>query len=325
MPKHWNHFLDILDMPKSQAWGLVTRAKVMKDSNHRSRILADKALVMIFEKASTRTRLSFEMAVRHLGGDTIFMTPNESQLGRSEPLKDTARIISRYCAGMIVRTFGQEKLEELAEHASVPVVNALSDLHHPCQVLSDLLTMYERTPSFKDLKVAWMGDGNNMANSWINAAVYFPFHLALAVPKGFEPDVTILSRALKLGARIHISHDPKLAMDGAHYVNTDVWASMGQESEQAARAKKFAAFQVNAELLAHADPSVKVMHCLPAHRGEEITEEVLEGPASIIWDQAENRLHMQKAILEWVFGHAPEATGAEFVDNRPGPKPIHTI
>ncbi len=325
MHSRWKHFLDILDMPKSQSWALVKRAKEMKDTDHRSQILAGKVLVMIFEKASTRTRLSFEMAVRHLGGDTIFMTPNESQLGRSEPLKDTARVISRYCAGMIVRTFGQEKLEDLAEHASIPVVNALSDLHHPCQVLSDLLTMYERTPSFKDLKVAWIGDGNNMANSWINAAVYFPFYLALAVPQGFEPDTRILGKALKLGARIHISHDPKLAVDGAHYVNTDVWASMGQESEQEARAKKFAAFQVNDDLLALADPSVKVMHCLPAHRGEEITDEVMEGPASIVWDQAENRLHMQKAVLEWVHGHAPEATGREFADDRPGPLPIHTI
>ena len=325
MHSRWKHFLDILDMPKSQSWARVKRAKEMKDTDHRSQILAGKVLVMIFEKASTRTRLSFEMAVRHLGGDTIFMTPNESQLGRSEPLKDTARVISRYCAGMIVRTFGQEKLEDLAEHASIPVVNALSDLHHPCQVLSDLLTMYERTPSFKDLKVAWIGDGNNMANSWINAAVYFPFYLALAVPQGFEPDTRILGKALKLGARIHISHDPKLAVDGAHYVNTDVWASMGQESEQEARAKKFAAFQVNDDLLALADPSVKVMHCLPAHRGEEITDEVMEGPASIVWDQAENRLHMQKAVLEWVHGHAPEATGREFADDRPGPLPIHTI
>ncbi|EGJ51110.1 ornithine carbamoyltransferase [Desulfocurvibacter africanus] len=325
MPNKWKHFLDILDMPRSQSWALVTRAKEMKDTDHRSQVLAGKVLVMIFEKASTRTRLSFEMAVRHLGGDTIFMTPHESQLGRSEPLKDTARVISRYCAGMIVRTFGQEKLEELAEYASVPVVNALSDLHHPCQVLSDLLTMYERTPSFKDLKVAWIGDGNNMAHSWINAAIYFPFYLSLAVPKGFEPDARILNKAVQLGARIHVSHEPKLAMDGAHYVNTDVWASMGQESEQGARSKPFANFQVNDELLKLADPEVKVMHCLPAHRGEEITDEVMEGPASIVWDQAENRLHMQKAILEWVFGHAPESTAREFADDRPGPKPFHTI
>ena len=305
---------------------MVARAKAMKDAGERSDLLAGQTLLMIFEKASTRTRLSFEVAVRHLGGSIIFMTPGESQLGRSEPLKDTARVVDRYCDGMIVRTFAQSNLDELAEYSNVPVVNALSDAYHPCQVMSDLLTMYERTPSFKDLRVAWIGDGNNMAQSWINAAVYFPFHLSLAVPPGFEPDQALLSRALNLGARIHIGHDPRIAVDGAHYVNTDVWASMGQEDEQEKRLARFAAFQVNDELLAHADAACKVMHCLPAHRGEELTEEVIEGPRSIVWDQAENRLHMQKAILEWAFGAAPAARGDEFEDDRPVPgRPLHGI
>lgn len=317
------HFLSILDLSRADAWGLLARAKHMKATDYRNDLFAGKTLVLIFEKASTRTRLSFEMAVRHLGGSTIFMTPAESQLGRSEPLRDTARVISRYCSGMIVRTFGQSKLDELAAYGTVPVVNALSDLYHPCQVMGDILTMYERTPDLKSLKVAWVGDGNNMAHAWIEAAVHFPFQLALATPPGFEPDTTILSRALRLGARISLSHDPKEAAAGAHYLNTDVWASMGQESQAADRARRFAPYQLNTELLALAAPECKVMHCLPAKRGEEITDEVMEGPASIVWDEAENRLHIQKAILEWVFGAAPEPAVGLVDDDRPMMPPVH--
>ncbi|MFW5486813.1 MAG: ornithine carbamoyltransferase [Desulfovibrio sp.] len=296
-------FLTILDLTREEAHGLVQRAAAMKSQRYTSDLFADQVLVMIFEKASTRTRLSFEVAVRRLGGSVIFMTDRESQLGRSEPLKDTARVIARYAEGIIVRTFGQDKLHELAKYADVPVVNALSDSYHPCQVMSDMLTMYEHTPEFEGLKVAWIGDGNNMAHSFINAAVHFPYKLVLACPEGFDPDPAILAKAKELGADVTLTRDPKEASAGAHYINTDVWASMGQESEQAEREKVFAQFQVNKELMALADPQCKFMHCLPAHRGEEVTEYIFESPASIVFDQAENRLHMQMAILEWVFTH----------------------
>ncbi len=256
---------------------------------------------MIFEKASTRTRVSFEVGIRHLGGDTIFMTPADSQLGRSEPLADTARVLSRYVQGMVVRTFAQKNVEELARWGSIPVVNALTDRYHPCQVMSDMLTIYERTTNLRDLVVSWIGDGNNMAHSWINACIYFGFQLNLACPEGYMPRTEILERALKMGAKVYITDDPKAAIAGSHFVNTDVWASMGQEAEQKRREKAFAGYQVNEELLALADPAVQVLHCLPAHRGEEISEDVFEGPRSIVFDQAENRLHMQKAILEWIY------------------------
>jgi ornithine carbamoyltransferase len=295
------NFLSILDLTTGQANALVARAKAMKDADHRSNLLAGKVLVMLFEKASTRTRISFEVAVRQLGGSTVFMTPAESQLGRSEPLRDTARVISRYAQGMIVRTFGQEKLTELASFSSVPVVNALSDRYHPCQVMSDMLTMYELTPRLSDLTVAWVGDGNNMAHSFVNAAAHFGFSLRLACPQGFDPDPDIVNAARARGAKVELTRDPREAVTGADYVNTDVWASMGQEAEQRAREKAFAGFQVDAALMALAKPGARFLHCLPAHRGEEVSEEVLEGPASVVFDQAENRLHMQKAILEWLF------------------------
>ncbi|EPR42761.1 Ornithine carbamoyltransferase [Desulfovibrio sp. X2] len=295
------NFLTILDLSRDEAHALVRRADEMKRTRQRSDLLAGKTLVLVFEKASTRTRLSFEMAVRHLGGQTIFMTDRESQLGRSEPLKDTARVISRYADGLIVRTFGQEKLEELVRYASIPVVNALSDQFHPCQVMSDCLTMYERTPDLESLKVAWLGDGNNMARSFVNAAVRFGFELVLACPEGFTPEAELLDMARGKGAMVVLTDDPAEAVRHADYVNTDVWASMGQEHEQEDRAKVFGRFQLDDKLLSLAKPGCKVMHCLPAHRGEELTESVMEGPASIVWDQAENRLHMQKAILEWIY------------------------
>jgi len=285
----------------TEAMGLVLRAKEMKDADYRSDLLAGKTLAMIFEKASTRTRVSFEVGIRHLGGDTIFMTPADSQLGRSEPLKDTARVLSRYVQGMVVRTFAQKNVEDLARYGSIPVVNALTDMFHPCQIMSDMLTIYERTTNLKDLVISWIGDGNNMANSWINASVYFGFQLNIACPDGYTPNTAVLERALKMGAKVFVTDDPKTAIAGSHFVNTDVWASMGQEAEQKKREKAFAGYQVDEELLALADPNAKVLHCLPAHRGEEISESVFEGPQSIVFDQAENRLHMQKAILEWIY------------------------
>ncbi len=298
MPRH---FPNILAMNKDEAHQVLKRAKVMKDRGERTKLLDGKVVILIFEKASTRTRVSFEVAVRHLGGQTVFLTPHESQLGRNEPLKDTARVLSRYADGLVVRTFGQEKLDTLMQWGSIPVVNALTDEHHPCQVMSDVLTMYERTPELCALKVGWIGDGNNMANSWIEAAAQFGFELTLACPSGYTPDLELVAQARSLGARIVLTEDPQLAARGAHYLNTDVWASMGQEAEQMRREQAFEGYQLNDQLLSLAKPGCKVMHCLPAHRGEEITDEVFEANADMIFDEAENRLHMQKAILEWVF------------------------
>ncbi|SDB39927.1 ornithine carbamoyltransferase [Desulfonatronum thiosulfatophilum] len=295
------NFLQITDLKRSEAWNMLTRAKEIKASNWRSTLLNGKTIILLFEKASTRTRISFEVAIRALGGNVLFMTNKESQLGRNEPLRDTARVLSRYVQGVVVRTFAQESLEELASVGTIPVINALTDLHHPCQVMSDMLTIFENTPDLPSLKVAWVGDGNNMANSWLHAAMYFPFTLHLAVPKGYEPDSGILQHARESGANVVLTHDPKEAVSEAHYVNTDVWASMGQEDAANERREIFAPFQVNSRLLALAHPECKVLHCLPAKRGEEITDNVLEGESSLVWDQAENRLHMQKALLEWVY------------------------
>jgi len=303
------HFLQITDLKRSEAWNMLTRAKEIKSTQWKARLLSNKTLVLLFEKASTRTRLSFEVGIRALGGDVLFLTNRDSQLGRNEPLRDTARVFSRYVHGLVVRTFAQKSLEELAEAGSIPVINALTDLHHPCQVMSDMLTIFERTPDLPGLKIAWVGDGNNMANSWLHAAMYFSFSLHLAVPKGYEPDQGILQQARENGAHIHLTHDPREAVTDAHYVNTDVWASMGQEDDAERRREVFAPFQVNTRLMALAHPDCKVLHCLPAKRGEEITENVLEGEASIVWDQAENRLHMQKAILEWIYQNGHQAGG----------------
>ncbi|WP_449243129.1 ornithine carbamoyltransferase [Desulfovibrio sp.] len=298
MPRH---LLRIADLNREDAWTILRRAKELKDGNIRTKTLDGRMVILIFEKSSTRTRVSFEVAVRHLSGQTIFMTPVESQLGRSEPLKDTARCLSRYADGLVVRTYGQEKLETLVQFSSIPVVNALSDAHHPCQVLSDMLSMYERTPDMDSLRVAWIGDGNNMAHSFIDAAALYGFDLVLACPAGYDPDPAIVAQARERGARVTLTRNPEEAARDADYLNTDVWASMGQEQEQRERERAFAGFQLDDRLLALAKPACKVMHCLPAHRGEDISEAVLEGPASIVFDQAENRLHMQKAVLEWVF------------------------
>lgn len=295
------HFLQITDLKRSEAWNMLTRAKEIKAAKWKASFLSGKTIVLLFEKASTRTRLSFEVGIRALGGDVLFLTSRDSQLGRNEPLRDTARVFSRYVHGIVVRTFAQESLEELASAGSIPVINALTDLHHPCQVMSDMLTIFERTPDLPSLKIAWVGDGNNMANSWLHAAMYFPFALHMAVPKGYEPNSDILQHARESGANILLTNDPREAVTDAHYVNTDVWASMGQEADAEHRRGIFASFQVNARLMALALPECKVLHCLPAKRGEEITDEVLEGEASIVWDQAENRLHLQKALLEWIY------------------------
>jgi len=295
-------FLTITDVPSEDIPAIIKRAKLMKDQDIRSDILQGSSWILLFEKASTRTRISFEVAVFHLGGRTIFMTPSESQLGRQEPLQDTARVLDRYVQGLIVRTFSQKNLQEMAVASGIPLINALTDDYHPCQVMSDLLTIFERTPRFEELRIAWVGDGNNMAHSWINAARCLPFTLTMATPEGFEPRPEVVEAARQDGAKIHLGRDPEEAVRGADYVNTDVWASMGQETEEAGRMDLFEPYRVDGRLMGLAAPEARFMHCLPAHRGQEVTEEVLEGPQSIVWDQAENRLHMQKAILEWIVG-----------------------
>jgi len=294
-------FLTIHDLTRAEAHAVVDRAIEMKQTRYRSDLLGGRTMALIFEKASTRTRVSFEMAVRHLGGSTIYMTQNDSQLGRAEPVEDTIRVLSRYVDGLIMRTFEHTKLTRMWEKSSIPIVNALSDDFHPCQVMGDVMTMTERGADMAGTKVAWVGDGNNMAQSWINAAVYFPFELVLACPEGYDPKASIVAAAQAKGAKVRLTRDPDEAVAGAHFINTDVWASMGQEGEAAERMKVFAQYKVDERSMSLAAPGAKFMHCLPAHQGEEVTTGVFESEASIVWDQAENRLHIQKAILEWVY------------------------
>ncbi|MGI6656160.1 MAG: ornithine carbamoyltransferase [Desulfobulbus sp.] len=303
-----NHLLALADCTEDELRKLIERAlelKAEQKNNIRRQQLAGRKICLLFEKHSTRTRVSFESAMYNLGGQVIFMSAKESQLGRGEPLKDTARVLSRYVDAIVVRTYGQEVVEELARYATVPVINALTDLHHPCQVLSDLLTVLEKKGSISQSKIAWIGDGNNMANSWIEAASIFGFPLTLACPEPFEPDSTILAKAqARRPDTIRVVRDPAEAVRGADVINIDVWASMGQESEQEERAKIFQRYQLDQALLAQADPEAIVLHCLPAHRGEEVTDEVLEGPQSAIFDQAENKMHIHAAILERYIGGA---------------------
>lgn len=290
-------FLEIPDFETDELYELLRLAARMKASEYADRPLAGKTLGMIFEKSSTRTRVSFEVGTYQLGGHALFLSSRDIQLGRGEPIKDTARVLSRYVDGIMIRTFGHDVVRELASYATVPVINGLTDLLHPCQVLADVFTIQE---SFgEDLTprtVAWVGDGNNMANSWLNAAYRFGFTLRLACPEGYRPDPQVLERACG-SAKVLLTAEPAEAVDGADVVSTDVWASMGQEAEAEARARAFAGYHVNAELMRRATPSAIFLHCLPAHRGEEVSEEVFEGPQSRVFDEAENRLHVQKAVL----------------------------
>jgi ornithine carbamoyltransferase len=295
--------LTIFDLTREEATGLVDRAASMKRDlaeGARRTPLAGRSVALIFEKASTRTRLSFEVGVFQLGGQPLFISSQTTQMGRGEPVEDTARVLSRYLHMIMIRTYGQDVVEALAAHATIPVINGLTDRYHPCQVLSDLLTTREHGGDITAQTYAWVGDGNNMAHSWIAAAGVLGLDLRLACPEGFEPDAGILARARGMGGRIEVVHDPRQAVEGATVVNTDVWASMGQEAEAERRRKAFAAYCVDESLMALASGSAIFMHCLPAHRGEEVSDRVIEGPASVVWDQAENRLHMQKAIMEWL-------------------------
>ena len=292
----------LCDFTKEELNGYISRAIVLKQeaaAGVRHQQLSGKTIGLIFEKASTRTRVSFEAAMYGLGGQVIFLSTKETQLARSEPLKDMARVMSRYVDGLVVRTYGQEVVNELARYSTIPVINALTDLFHPCQVLSDVMTVIEKKGDIENLKVAWIGDGNNMANSWIQAAARLGFELVLACPAGYDPQPDLLHEAQQEpGARIRVERDPAAAVSGADVINTDVWASMGQEEEQAERMTVFKDYQVDNALLAEAKADCIVLHCLPAHRGEEIAEDVLEGPQCVAFAQAENKMHIHKAILE---------------------------
>jgi ornithine carbamoyltransferase len=272
--------------------------------------LPGKALAMVFEKPSLRTRVSFETGMIQLGGSAIFLGPDEIQLGVRESAADGARVLSRWADLIVVRTFSQETLEEMARWASVPVINGLTDLYHPCQILADCFTLIEKKGRLDGLKIAFIGDGNNVANSWIEAAGKLPFSLTVAAPKGYTPDAAVIEEAKTNGARIHLTEDAADAAAGADVLYTDVWTSMGQEDEAQERRRIFRSYQVNAKLLAKAKKDAVVMHCLPAHRDEEITHDVMESPQSVIFDQAENRLHVQKGIMVWAL-EGLDGLGAE--------------
>lgn len=294
-------FLSFDDLTRPECQALLDTAARMKSGEYTARPLVGQTLAMIFAKSSTRTRVSFEVGARQLGANALFLSTNDIQLGRGEPIRDTARVLSRYVDGIMIRTFAQRDVAELAEYADIPIINGLTDLLHPCQLLADLLTVQEAFGSLDGRIVAWIGDGNNMANSWIEAAGLFGFELRLACPAAYAPDRAILDAAAAR-TKLLLTEDLDEAVAGADVVNTDVWASMGQESEAAARRKAFAGYCVSDELLAGAAANAIVLHCLPAHRGEEITEAVLEGPRSRVWDEAENRLHAQKALMAMLMG-----------------------
>jgi ornithine carbamoyltransferase len=296
------HFLTLLDCTPDELRQLIERASELKVILKRGEVhqpLKNKMLAMIFEKSSTRTRVSFEAGMAQLGGHALFLSPRDTQLGRGEPIKDTARVLSRMVDGIMIRTYEHEKSEHLAADSRVPVINGLTDMFHPCQLLADMQTFFEHRGDINGASVAWIGDGNNMCNSYINAARQFGFELRIACPEGYDPNPDVLARA---GDRAVIVRDPMQAADGAHLVVTDVWASMGLEQEQAKRMRAFGDYGVDSALMAQAHKDALFMHCLPAHRDEEVTEAVLEGPQSVVWEEAENRLHAQKALMEFLLG-----------------------
>jgi len=294
------HYLAVSDLSGAELQNLLSRAAEIKRQLHAGNppaLFHGRVLAMVFEKSSTRTRVSFESGMAKLGGHAIFLSPRDTHLGRGEPVEDTARIISRMADAIVVRTFAHERIEKFAAHSLVPVINALTDYQHPCQLLADVQTYVEHRGDIAGRTVVWVGDGNNMCNSFIEAAERFDFTLRVAGPPGYEPDGQLIASS---GARVELFHDALEAVRDADLIVTDVWASMGQEEEQARRLADFSGFQVNAQLLSAARPDTLVMHCLPAHRGEEISTEVLEGPNSVVWDEAENRLHAQMALLEYL-------------------------
>jgi len=295
------HFLSIPDFTRPELEQLLALAESMRAGRYTARPLQGQALAMIFMKSSTRTRVSFEVGCYQLGGHALFLSPRDAQVGRGEPIEDTARVLSRYVQGIMIRTFAHADVAAMAAHATVPVINGLTDLHHPCQVLADVLTMRQHLGGHEGKVVAWVGDGNNMANSWIDAAWRLGFKLRLACPEGYDPEPSLLARAER-ETDIELMRDPREAVTGADVVNTDVWASMGQEEEQSERSKAFSNYTVDGALMRRAAPHAIFLHCLPAHRGEEVAPEVIDGPQSRVWDEAENRLHIQKAIMAVLMG-----------------------
>ena len=299
--------LTLRDLGRADLDGVLSLAAALKRERGQGRLrplLAGKKLALVFQKPSLRTRATFDIGMTELGGSTLFLGPDEVHLGERETPADCVRVLDRLVDILAVRTFAQDIVAEMARYGSVPVINALSDLYHPCQVLADLLTLQECKGRIEGLKVVFVGDGNNVAHSWLLAAEKLPFRFVLACPEGFEPDGGILDSAVSGGADVAVTHDPAEAASGADAIYTDVWASMGQEAEAGDRKRSFAPFQVNGELVSRAKDDVAVMHCLPAHRGEEITDEVIEGRHSVVFDQAENRLHAQKALMVWCLGVA---------------------
>jgi len=296
------HFTKLRDIEEKEARLILNRAKELKDLRRKNvplRTLENKILAMIFEKASTRTRISFEAGIKELGGAAIVMNASDMQLSRGEPVKDTARVLSRYVQAIMIRTYNQETVEELARWSTVPVINGLSDKYHPCQVLSDIFTIEELKGDIKGVRVAYVGDGNNVANSLIEASILFGFRLSVASPEGFFPDKELVEDGKKVGS-LRMLTNPTEAVRDADVIYTDVWVSMGQEKEAERRREIFKPYRVDDELLSNAKKDSIVLHCLPAHRGEEITDEVLERFQEVIFTQAENRLHVQKSLLEWL-------------------------
>ncbi len=293
-----HHFLTLLDFTPNELQEMIVHAvelkKLLKQGTPHTP-LQNKTLAMIFEKSSTRTRVSFETGMIQLGGHALFLSPRDTQFGRGEPIEDSARVLSRMVDAVMIRTYEHAHVETFAAHSSVPVINGLTDLYHPCQLLADMQTWFEYRGEIKGATVAWIGDGNNMCHSYINAALQFEFKLNIACPIQYSPNADIVKTA---GTLVNVMPDPIAATEHADLVVTDVWASMGQEKEQNDRQKVFQAYQVNESLLAHANKDALFMHCLPAHRGEEVTEGILNGPQSVVWDEAENRLHAQKALIE---------------------------
>jgi len=297
------HFISLLDISNDEARYILKRAGIIKRMLREGtpyHPLAGKTLGLVFDKASTRTRISFEVGMYQLGGNSLFLSASDTQLGRGEPVEDSARVMSRMLDGIVIRTYGHDIVERFARYSQVPVINALTDLTHPCQVLTDVFTYEEHRGCIEGKTVAWIGDGNNMAHSWINGSVSFGYKLNIACPDGYTPDEKLLQAARELGAEVNLSNDPQEAARDADLVTTDVWASMGQEEEQKQREKAFAAYQVNSRLMLEAQPDALFMHCLPAHRGEEVSAHVIDGKQSVVWDEAENRLHAQKALLEFL-------------------------
>lgn len=298
------HFLTISDLSRDELIRVLDRAeelKALRGTSAHPKTLDGKSVAIVFEKASTRTRLSLEVGIHELGAQPVTLISKDTQLGRGEPIEDTARMLSRYVHAAVYRTFGHDRLEVLARHATIPVVNGLSDEHHPVQLLADMMTIRQSFgPSLEGLRVAWIGDGNNMAHSWIASAAVAGFELVLACPRGYQPDAKVVADARAQGARIELVEKRDEALDGVSVVTTDVWASMGQESEADLRQKAFAGFIVDDEAMKRASKEAIFLHCLPAHRGEEVSASVIDGPQSRVWDEAENRLHTQKALLEWL-------------------------